>query len=235
MTARTATQALADATAALTSGRDVTDVLDRLVRDSADVLGAQAVGLLVLAPGGDLELLTATSHQVAELELFQIQQDAGPCIEAIRGGSPISSDRHDDIRVRWPRIGAAIISAGYRTVHAYPLRWRGRTLGALNAFHASDSPADADAGLLGQALADIATAVIVQSADLSAEQVTERVQRALQARTIIEQAKGVLAYTRNLDTAAAYDLLRRLAADHDATITDIATGIIIRARTRDQT
>jgi GAF domain-containing protein len=234
MTARTATQALADATAALTSGRDVTDVLDRLVRDSADVLGAQAVGLLVLAPGGDLELLTATSHQVAELELFQIQQDTGPCIEAIRGGSPVSGDRHDDIRVRWPRIGDAIISAGYRTVHAYPLRWRGRTLGALNAFHASDTPADADAGLLGQALADIATAVIVQSADLSAEQVTERVQRALQARTVIEQAKGVLAYTRNLDTAAAYDLLRRLAADHDATITDIATGIIIRARTRDQ-
>jgi GAF domain-containing protein len=235
MTARTATQALADATAALTSGRDVTDVLDRLVRDSADVLGAQAVGLLVLAAGGDLELLTATSHQVAEIEIFQIQQDTGPCVEAIRSGAPISSDRHDDLEVRWPRIGAAIISAGYQAVHAYPLRWRGRTLGALNVFHASGTPAGADAGLLGQALADIATAVIVQSADLSAEQITERIQQALQARTVIEQAKGVLAYTRNLDTAAAYDLLRRLADDHDATITDIATGIIIRARTRDQT
>jgi GAF domain-containing protein len=235
MTARTATQAFADATAALTSGRDVTDVLDRLVRDCADVLGAQAVGLLVLAAGGDLELLSATSHQVAELELFQIQHDTGPCIDAIRGGSPVSDDSQDRIRARWPRVGAAIIGAGYRSVHAYPLRWRGRTLGALNTFHTNGEPAGADAGQLGQALADMATVVIVQTGDLTAEQITGHVQQALQARTVVEQAKGVLAYTRNIDPAAAYDLLRRLAAEHGATITDTASGVIAQAQNRNRT
>jgi hypothetical protein len=235
MTARTATQAFADAAAALTSGRDVTDVLDRLVRDSADVLGAQAVGLLVLAPGGELELLSATSHQIAELELFQIQHDTGPCVDAIRGGSPVSDDSQDQIRARWPRIGAAIISAGYRSVHAYPLRWRGRTLGALNSFRTSGEPIDADAGLLGQALADIAAVVIVQIGDLTAEQITGHVQQVLQARTVVEQAKGVLAYIHNLDQAAAYDLLRRLAADRRATITDTATDVIAQVQNRNRT
>ncbi len=73
MTARTATQT----SAALTRGRDATDVLDQLVRDSAEVLGARAVGLLVVAAGGEVELLSATSHQMAQLEMFQIQQDNG--------------------------------------------------------------------------------------------------------------------------------------------------------------
>jgi hypothetical protein len=239
MTTRTTTEVLATITAALTSGRDATDVLDRLVRDSADVLGAQAVGLLILAPGGDLELLAATSHQVAELELFQIQHDAGPCVDVIRSGTPItssSSDGQDGLRTRWPRVGAAIIDAGYHTVRAYPLHWRARTFGALNTFHTSDSPADGtDTGLLGQALADIATVVIVQTDSLTTDEITGRVQQVLQARTVIEQAKGVLAYTRRIDMATAYDLLRAIAADDHATITDTAASIIARAQNRDQT
>ena len=235
MTARTATEVIAAATAALTSGRDVTDVLDRLVRDSADVLGAQAVGLLIVAPGGELELLAATSHQVAELELFQIQQDTGPCVDAIHSGAPVTTDDLDDWRARWPRVGAAIIDAGYHTVRAYPLHWRARTFGALNTFHTSDGPADGtDAGLLGQALADIATVVIVQTDSLTTDEITGRVQQVLQARTIVEQAKGVLAYTRNLDMATAYDLLRAIAADDHATITDTAASIVARAQNRDQ-
>ena len=239
MTARTTTEVLAAVTAALTSGCDATDVLDRLVRDSADVLGAQAVGLLILAPGGDLELLAATSHQVAELELFQIQHDTGPCVDVIRSGTAITSNSHDGqnaLRTRWPRVGAAIIDAGYHTVRAYPLHWRARTFGALNTFHTSDRPADGtDAGLLGQALADIATVVIVQNDSLTTDEITGRVHRVLQSRTIIEQAKGVLAYTRHLDMAAAFDLLRAIAADDHTTITDTAASIVARAQNRDPT
>jgi hypothetical protein len=232
MTTRTAAQAIADATATVTGGSDVTDVLDRLVRDSAEVLGAQAVGLLVLSGDGELELLSATSHQVAELEMFQIQLDAGPCIDAIRSGTVISGTGAGEIRARWPQLEPAMASGGYQAVQAYPLRWHGCTLGAMNNFRSEASPADSDAGRLGQALADIATVVIVQTTSLTADQISERVQQALQARTAIEQAKGVLAYTRDLDMAAAYELLRALAAESEATISAAAAGIIAEAQRR---
>jgi hypothetical protein len=235
MTARTATQAFAAATAALTSGRDATDVLDQLVRDSAEVLGAKAVGLLVVAADGGPELLSATSHQMAELELFQIQQDNGPCVEAIRDGAPVCADGQDDIRARWPRIGEAMTSAGCRSLRAYPLHWRDRTLGALNAIYGSEASVTADAGLLGQALADMAAAIIVQTSDLTDEQITERMQQVMQARTVIEQAKGILAYARNIDLAAAYDLLRRIAAESRATLTDTAADVIARAQNQKRT
>jgi hypothetical protein len=121
-------------------------------------------------------------------------------------------------------------AAGYQAVQAYPLRWHGHTLGTMNAFRTEARPPESDTGQLGQALADIATVVIVQTASLAAGQVTDRVQQALAARTAIEQAKGVLAYTRRVDMATAYELLRSLAAEHRASISATAAGVIFRAR-----
>jgi GAF domain-containing protein len=232
MTARTAAQALADAASALTGDDDVTDMLARLLDDARGVLGAQAVGLLLLTQGGDLELLSATSHRAAELEIFQIQHDSGPCVDAIRTGEPLFVGGASEILGRWPETGPAIVAAGYSAVHAYPLRWHGRVLGAMNVFRDDTSLPEAGEGNAGQAFANIATIVIVQPASLTERQVTDRVQLALEARTVIEQAKGVLAYTRGLDMSAAYDLLRALAADRRASLTGTAADVVTRARER---
>jgi transcriptional regulator with GAF, ATPase, and Fis domain len=229
MTGRTAAQAFADATSALTHDHDVTDVLARLIRDCAEVLSAKAIGVLVLNAHADLELLSATSHRVAELELFQMQQDNGPCIEAIRRSAVVSVIGEQAIKDRWPDVGLAIADAGYDAVHAYPLQWHGHTLGAMNVFHAKPSAAPPEQEQLGQAFADIATIVIVQSTDLTLPQVTDRVQQALQARTLIEQAKGVLAYQHNLDMATAYDLLLTVTGS-EAALTATAAGVIDHAR-----
>src|ERR1700761_7216255 len=110
MMPRTAAQALADATSALTQQYDVTDILARLVTDCADVLSADAIGALVLSSQGELELLTSTSHSVAELELFQIQYETGPCIEAIHSSLPVVVDTAEEIGRRWPEVGGAIVA-----------------------------------------------------------------------------------------------------------------------------
>jgi hypothetical protein len=235
MTPRTVAQALADATSALTRDDDVTDVLARLIGDCAEVLSAEAIGVLVLNAQSDLELLSATSHRVAELELFQIQHDSGPCIDAIHSSAMVTATGATEMNRRWPAIGPVIAAAGYDALHAYPLRWHGHTLGAMNVFHGA--PADAvdvapaERALLGQTFADIATIVIVQSTDVTLQQVTDRVQQALQARTTIEQAKGVLAYQHNLEMSDAYELLRTMAAP-GSTLTATAAAVIAEARQR---
>jgi transcriptional regulator with GAF, ATPase, and Fis domain len=232
MRSRSAVQALADAAAALTEAQDVNGTLARLVRDCADVLSAQAIGVLVLDGHQQLELLSSTSHQTAELEMFQIQQDSGPCIDAIRTGQVASVLDPDELASRWPQVGAAILAAGFHTVHAFPLRWHGHILGALNVFHAAAQTADADILALGQAFADIASIAIIQTAeDLTLEHIAQRLQRALQARTLIEQAKGVLAYRHGIDMAAAYEQLLSLVAP-DSTLTATATEVVNQAYNR---
>jgi transcriptional regulator with GAF, ATPase, and Fis domain len=229
MTPTTAVKALADATAALTQPHDVTDVLARVVRDCAEVLSASAVGVLLLTPDSQLELLTATSHRIAELETFQAQHQAGPCVEAIKSGRSVSAVGVDQIAARWAEVGRAITDAGYVAVHAYPLRWQDHTLGALNVFHLEADGTTPERHLLGQAFADIATIVIVQTTELTVAQIDGRLRQALDARTIIEQAKGVLAYERNVDMAHAYDLLLDMV-EPDTTLSGVASQVISNAR-----
>jgi transcriptional regulator with GAF, ATPase, and Fis domain len=156
MTAATASQAFVDAAAAMVQQEDVTDTLNRLLADCAKFSAADAVGLLVRNAEDRLELLSATSHQAAELELYQLQHDTGPCVDSAREGVALSATADVEITERWGRVGEAILAAGFHAVHAVPLRWHGRLIGAMNAFHVIPQTADEEARQLTQACADIA-------------------------------------------------------------------------------
>ena len=84
MSARTASDAFAAATAALVTETDTAGILANVLADTAEVLRADSVGLLVYTPRrNQLELLSSTSHVAAELELYQLQHDTGPCLEVM--------------------------------------------------------------------------------------------------------------------------------------------------------
>ena len=124
MSARTAAQALGDATSALVAEHDTIDVLARLMRDCQEVVPADAVGLVVATAGGELELLASTSHQTAELEIFQVAQDDGPCVESFQTGALVTACGNEAMVRRWPTVGSAIAVAGFDMVHSQPLLWR---------------------------------------------------------------------------------------------------------------
>ncbi|WP_406053099.1 GAF and ANTAR domain-containing protein [Kribbella sp. NBC_00889] len=232
MTAKTASQAFVDALAAVVQEGDLTDTVANLLESCAEQTGAAAVGLLVKDGRGRLEVLSATSHQVAELELYQLQHDAGPCVDAAREGTALSAHSDDDITERWGTVGIAIVAAGFHAVQAVPLRWHGLLIGAMNAFHTSQGSLDDESLRLTQAFADIATVVIVHAAALTSSELDERVQTALAGRTVIEQAKGVLAETTGSDMATAYELLVQRAQQTQASLTDAAIEILREGQER---
>jgi hypothetical protein len=227
MTAPTSTEALARAVSSLVREHDVTDVLQRLLADAIEALEARAGGLLLVANGGGLELLAATSHAATELELLQVQERTGPCWEAVTGGEVVQVAGHDDLVARWPDIGRAMLEAGYESVTAYPLHWRDEVLGAMNVFHGADAPATGDeVDVLGPAFADIATLVIVTPHELSSKTLQRRTHEALSGRTVIEQAKGVIAFREGVDVAVAYDRLVTTARDRGVSLTDMARVVL---------
>jgi len=229
VTTRTAGDAFAAATAALVTQTDTAGILADLLADTAEVLQAHSVGLLVYTPRrSQLELLSSTSHVAAELELYQLQHDTGPCLEVLQSNEAVVVSLESGLCDRWPPVGSAIAEAGFVAVHAYPLRWRGRTIGALNAFYANHIADEVDPQ--GQMFADIATLVVTQQPELSEPAISARIDDALRGRIVIEQAKGVIAYRESLNIAESYVWLRSMAADGGLTLSEAARLVIDQAQ-----
>jgi GAF domain-containing protein len=127
---------------------------------------------------------------------------------------------------RWPLFVEEALPRGFRSVHAVPLRLRSDVIGALNLFHTEPGPmADVDVRA-AQALADIATIAILQQRTISrGEVLAEQLQTALNSRVVIEQAKGVLAATGNLDMDRAYTQLRNYVRRRNLRLTATAQAV----------
>lgn len=223
--------AFADAVAALVGEPDVADILHHLVTDCAEVMGADAVAILARDADGELSLLSATSHRVAELEMLQVQRIVGPCIDVLDTTEAISASGAEQLAARWQDVGRAIADAGFTGVAAFPLRWRGSALGGLNVFWVTPPSTPRD-GVVGQAFADIATLTIIHSLQISTDEASARLHEALAARALVEQAKGVIAYVDDVDMGTAYDTLIQRAETSGETLTQAAVTVI-RAQRRD--
>ncbi len=229
MTAHTIAEAFADAAARLTGGVDATGDLVALLSDCTALLGAGSAGLLVDVPGEGLALLTSTSHATDVLELYELQNGLGPCIQAMRDNAEVTATG-DELRDGWPPVGRAMADAGVSAVHAFPLRWRDQAVGALNLFVTGDRRLDEDQRRLGQAFANMAVAVLAQSRPVAWEQMHLRILDVLDDRIVIEQAKGVLAVQNNIGLPEAYTLLVSTARHQDVPVSELAGRILSGTR-----
>ena len=242
MTGPTDALALASISSALgaltDSDVDVPDLLAHLVAACAEVTGSDAVAVLARDAGGDLALMAATSHRASELEMLQVQRDAGPCVDVLATGRLLRVVGDDALVERWPDVGPGIVEAGFSAVAAVPMRWHGRAIGGLNLFRATaptgdqgeDGPAPWPTG--AQAYADLSTLAVLHSTPLPDEQVGPRLHRAMAAREVVEQAKGVLAWIEGIDLEAAYAELLRRADGSPEGLTAIAREVIAEGTRR---
>ena len=206
---------------------DVIDLLDRLADYSVRLLVAQAAGILLADPQGHLRVVAASNEETETIELLQLQAEQGPCLDCIREAAPVSVPDLADAGERWPRFVTALQAGAYRSVHALPMRLRGRAVGGLNLFHREPGALPDSDLALGQALADVATIGILQERAIHrGEVLTEQLQGALNSRIIVEQAKGVLAERGNLSMDAAFDRLRGHARRSRQPLTDLARRVV---------
>lgn len=205
---------------------DIVDLLTLLAERSVEIFDVDAAGLLMSDTNGDLRLMAATSEAIQMVELMQLQADQGPCLDCFRTGVPVLAADLGEAPERWPRFAPEAMNAGFRAVHALPLRLRGKVLGALNLFRSTPGGLDHADATAAQALADVATVALLQQRAVSeAQTLAEQLQDALNSRVAIEQAKGVLAAQAGLEMDEAFLRLRGYARAHQRLLTEVAEDV----------
>jgi transcriptional regulator with GAF, ATPase, and Fis domain len=211
----------------LVADYDVIDFLDMLARRAVDLLSVTACGLLLVDHNQVLNLVAASSEQTRLLELFQLQNSEGPCLDCYHTGMPVQCPDLTQVGERWPLFAPAAIDTGYGAVQALPMRLRNATIGAMNLFSAAPEAMDPESVALGQALADVATiGILHERAVRQQEVVAGQLQTALNTRILIEQAKGVLAERLNISVDDAFTALRGYARAGNHKLRDLANGVI---------
>ncbi|UDY34963.1 GAF and ANTAR domain-containing protein [Dermatobacter hominis] len=208
---------------------DVIDTLTLLSVRAVLLLDAQAAGVLLLDASERLQIVASSNDDAVLLELFQIQQDEGPCLECVATGRAVIADDMRQLSDRWPRFAAESVALGYQAVCAVPLRLRSDVLGCLNLFMTEPGGLRPPDLALAQGLGDVATIAMVQDRAMRDALVRQRqLQHALDSRVVIEQAKGMLAEQADVGMATAFDLLRTYARRRNQKLTDLARDVLDR-------
>jgi hypothetical protein len=93
-----------------------------LVESCTEVLSIDHAGLMLVDAAGNLQVVAATSEVTHLIELLQIQNQEGPCLDAFRSGLVVESGPLTDpeVRARWPNFSEAAHDAGFGAITHCP-------------------------------------------------------------------------------------------------------------------
>ncbi|MEV0070129.1 MULTISPECIES: GAF and ANTAR domain-containing protein [unclassified Amycolatopsis] len=216
----------------LTDDFDVIDFLHLLAARSVALLPVDAAGILLAGPSGGLQLVASSDEHVRLLELFQLQRDEGPCLDAFRTHTPVSAPDLALDDAGWPAFAAAAVGHGFHSVHALPMRLRSEVIGALNLFSARPGELSRENLQVARAMVDVATIGLLQARSIQQHEVlVEQLQTALSSRVVIEQAKGFIAERLNVEMDEAFTVLRRFARGNSRKLSLVAADVVNRSET----
>jgi len=211
----------------LVANFDVIDFLHTLASRSVELIDASAAGIMLADQRGNLRVMASSTEEARLMELFELQNNEGPCLDCFRSGSPVAEVDPAAMSRAWPAFTPRLHELGFTSAQAIPLRLRDETIGALNLFRRTPGPLSPTDQAIGQALADVATVGLMQERAIAARDLlAEQLHGALNSRILLEQAKGVLAERTGLQMDEAFVLMRTHARTTRGRLSDIAAAVI---------
>lgn len=205
---------------------DLSELLHRLTDRACEVMPARGAGILVEDRSGDLQFAAASDDAVVELERHQQRIEAGACFEAYVSGTIVEvSDLDQD--TRWPAYRTRALRAGLPAVLGMPVRVYDRTIGALNIYRDTPSDWSVEDRARGETLAALVAGYVLHAEhEVAQQELADNLQRAIDTRDLIGQAKGILIGRDGVDASDAFDTLRELSQRTNRKLRDVARDVV---------
>lgn len=212
-------RALARLAVELSESTTVDQTAAQIVAFALETVGTQFAGITMLQSKGQFTTVGPSAPSVVEADVLQYQLGEGPCVDASLEKRLLMSD---DLRTdpRWPRWGPSAASLGFRSVLSAELHAGGGRIGALNLYgsHVRQfTDEDADIAMLFAQHA---------AAALAAVSLQDGLRNALNSRTLIGQAQGMLMERFGLQPDQAFAVLRRYSQTHNMKLADVARDLV---------
>ena len=207
--------------------------IDGVMQQVADLAqqtipGATDVSVTLLRSKG-AHTAAFTGDLALALDEWQYEHGHGPCLVAAETTATLSvTDMTHE--TRWQDWADRCVRAGAHSSLSIGMPIHDSVKGALNVYASKPQAFDDEAILLGQTFADYA-AVALANAHLYDSQTTlaQHMRAAMDARAVIEQAKGIIMGERRCTAEEAFAILARNSQNTNVKVRDIAAALVARA------
>ncbi|MFI2565152.1 ANTAR domain-containing protein [Paenarthrobacter sp. NPDC018779] len=211
---------------------DIKEFLGGLTGFSADMM-SQATGVhiecaVTLRRRKRTATIGGSSERAVVLDRIEQSLGEGPCVDALDSGVPkILEDAATD--PRWPDYSEALLAAGISSALGVPMDLGEESAAVLNFFAA-------EPGLFTKKTVDDAVRFVAMSSKAlrlavriaAADQRGDDLKAAMESRTVIDLACGMIMAQNRCSHDEAFDILRRASSDRNRKLRDIAQEIVDR-------
>jgi GAF domain-containing protein len=206
-----------------------TEEMDRLVWQTA-LLGVSALdmvdacGVTVLREGAPTSIMPDIATY-ADLEQLQYETDDGPAVRAVQRRQPVLIEQMST-ETRFGEYPKHAVQRGVAASLSLPMQSGTDTLGAMTLY--STKPHDfADGRDLADLVVELATtALSLMLRHAEKTELAEQLATALDSRSIIDQAKGMVMMQRGCTADEAFEVLRRVSQNRNIKLRDVASTMV---------
>ena len=209
---------------------NVEDFLDRLAEVSASTLshaaGAEIECGVTLQRRKKTMTVAGSSPRAVILDRIEQSLGEGPCIEALRTRSVVLL-ADVDAEPRWPEYQRQLAAQGVRSTLGVPLEIGADAVAALNFFGSDTGLFTGEIIAEASGFADLAGRSLRLAVRIgTAQSRAEDLQAAMEHRTSIDLACGVIMGQNRCSQEEAMDILTRVSSNRNQKLRDVAADVL---------
>ncbi len=208
---------------------DIDTLLDRIAQLAKRTIpGADEVSVTLLR-GDTAHTVAFTGELAQKLDEKQYERGHGPCLEASATTATLSVPDTGSEQ-RWPDWARNARQAGAHSSLSVGLPVHDKVTGALNVYATKPHAFDDDAIALAQTFAGFAAVGLANTHLYETQAILAgHMQKAMENRAVIEQAKGIIMGDRRCTAEEAFAILSKLSQDTNRKLRDVATALVTKA------